>query len=705
MKSKIANVALRTSLIYAGVAAVWILLSGRTLTALVSDPATLGRLEIYKGWAFVAVTALLLYTLLRSQLRRVEEEVMERRRAEEALRESEAKFRSYVENSTMAVFVADKEHRIIHCNPAAIQLLGYDMAALCGMRTMDIHFEEDRETVLQAHATLVKEGHSESEYRLKRRDGNVIWVSLRAVRLQDGGSLAYCQDITERKQTAETIAHERQLLRTLIDMLPETFYVKDLESRFLVANAALAKHFGKEAPSQVLGLTDADFFPAELAAKYRAEELKVFDGEPLVDHEGKNFSPDGRECICLTTKVPFRDGQGRIQGLVGISRDVTERKRVDETNARLATAVEQAAEAIVITDSHAAILYVNPAFERIAGYTSSEIIGKNPRILKSGKHDAAFYQQMWDTLSRGKVWAGRVINKKKNGTLYEEETSISPVFDSNGKIVNYVAVKRDVSQEVALETQLRQAQKMEIIGQLAGGVSHDFNNILTVIQGNASLLLNAELKPAEKTECTQQILHAAERAASLTRQLLMFSRKQVMQPANLSLNEVVAQMTKMLRRVIGENISLQSNYAANLPFIHADPGMIEQVLMNLVVNARDAMPAGGGLTIATGVKRFDQEQAEQIPGASPGLHVWLAVSDTGCGIAPDNLPRIFEPFFTTKEADKGTGLGLATVYGIVQQHRGWIAVISEVNKGTTFQIYFPAVVIAKPEKKAELLIS
>jgi len=705
MKSKFANVALRTSLIYGLVAAAWILLSGRMLMAFVSDPAIRDRLEIYKGWAFVAVTALLLYTLLRSQLRRMEQGDAERKQAEEAMRESEAKFRSYVENSTMAVFVADKEHRFTHCNPAGIRLVGYDMATLRGMRTVDLLLEEDRKTGLRAHAALDKEGHSEGEYCLKRRDGSLIWVSLRAVRLEDGGSLAYCQDITERKQTAETIAHERQLLRTLIDMLPETFYVKDLDSRFLVANAALAKHFGKEMPSQILGLTDADFFPAALAARYRAEELKVFSGEPLIDHEGKNRSPDGRECTCLTTKVPFRDSQGRIQGLVGIGRDITERKQAEEANARLATAVEQAAEAIVITDSKAAILYVNPAFEKTTAYTSSEIVGQNPRILKSGKHDAAFYQQMWDTLSHGKVWAWRVINKKKNGALYEEETSISPVFDSNGKIVNYVAVKHDVTQEVALETQLRQAQKMEIIGQLAGGVSHDFNNILTVIQGNASLLLNAELKPAEKTECTRQILHAAERAASLTRQLLMFSRKQVMQPANLSLNEVVAQMTKMLRRVIGENISLQSNYAANLPLIHGDPGMIEQILMNLVVNARDAMPAGGGLTIATGVKNFDKEQADQNPYASPGFYVWLAVSDTGHGIAQENLPRIFEPFFTTKEVGKGTGLGLATVYGIVQQHHGWITVTSEVNKGTTFQIHFPAVVNAKPEKKAELLIS
>ena len=260
MENKVSKVALRTSLIYAGVAAVWILLSGRILVAFVSDPATRNHLEIYKGWAFVAVTALLLYTLLRGQLRRVEREVVERKQVEQALRESEAKFRSYVENAAMAVLVADPEHRFVHCNPAAIQLLGYDLTTLRGMHTMDLHFEEDREVAIQAHATFVKEGHSEHEFRLRRRDGNGVWVSLRAVRLEDGGSLAYCQDITRRKEAEESIARERQLLRTLIDMLPETFYVKDLDSRFLVANTALAKHFGKETPSQVLGLTDADFF-------------------------------------------------------------------------------------------------------------------------------------------------------------------------------------------------------------------------------------------------------------------------------------------------------------------------------------------------------------------------------------------------------------------------------------------------------------
>jgi PAS domain S-box-containing protein len=352
--------------------------------------------------------------------------------------------------------------------------------------------------------------------------------------------------------------------------------------------------------------------------------------------------------------------------------------------------VEQAAEAIVITDISGQILYVNPAFEKTTGYTRQEAVGQNPRILKSGKHDSVFYRQMWDSLAQGKVWSGRIINKKKNGALYEEEMTISPIRDSAGKIINYVAVKHDVTQEVALEEQLRQVQKMESIGQLAGGVAHDFNNILTVIQGNASLLLDVKNLSEADVDLAKQIIKAAERAAGLTRQLLVFSRKQVMQPTHLNLNEVVGNMTKMLQRILGEDIALRSDYTPSLPLVFADAGMIEQVLLNLAVNARDAMPAGGRLMIVTSSETIDQEYTQQNPAATPGRCVCLSVSDTGCGIAPEHLSHIFEPFFTTKEIGKGTGLGLATVYGIVKQHRGWIEIESQVGKGTTFRIYLPA---------------
>ncbi len=263
----------------------------------------------------------------------------------------------------------------------------------------------------------------------------------------------------------------------------------------------------------------------------------------------------------------------------------------------------------------------------------------------------------------------------------------------------------DITERQNLEAQLRQSQKMESVGQLAGGIAHDFNNILTVIQGHTSLLSMTADLPEGAADSAQQISHAADRAANLTRQLLTFSRRQIMQPKNLDLNEAVGNMTKMLRRLLGEDITLQVNYAPNLPYVMADPGMIEQVILNLAVNARDAMPRGGRLFVDTSTANIDEAQARNTPGANPGEYVCLTVKDTGVGIAPEHLARIFEPFFTTKDVGKGTGLGLATVYGIVQQHRGWITVSSKVNVETMFQIFLPAtaakseiVELAAPER-------
>jgi nitrogen-specific signal transduction histidine kinase/CheY-like chemotaxis protein len=248
----------------------------------------------------------------------------------------------------------------------------------------------------------------------------------------------------------------------------------------------------------------------------------------------------------------------------------------------------------------------------------------------------------------------------------------------------------DITERRQLGEQLRQSQKMEAIGQLAGGVAHDFNNILTVIHGHASLLLVDKSMSKSAARSAQQIAQAAERAAGLTRQLLTFSRRQVMQPKRLDLNEVVSNMTMMLGRILGEDIALQLNYWPHPAFILADASMIEQVLLNLVVNARDAMPKGGQLVVKITTSRIDEDRQPYQPESRPGEFVCLAVTDTGCGIKPEDLRRIFEPFFTTKEVGKGTGLGLATVYGIVNQHKGWIEVDSEPGKGSSFRVFLPA---------------
>ncbi len=365
------------------------------------------------------------------------------------------------------------------------------------------------------------------------------------------------------------------------------------------------------------------------------------------------------------------------------------RVRLDEERRRLSTAIEQAAESVMITDNQGTILYVNPTFEQLSGYSRAEVIGRNPQLLKSGKQDTAFYQSLWATISAGKVWHAHMVNKNKDGTLRTLDTTITPVRGESDQIVNYVGLQRDISRELQLEEQYLQAQKMEAVGLLAGGIAHDFNNLLTAINGFAELMVFELPADDPNQETAAKILGAGQRAADLVRQLLAFSRKQVIQPRVLDLNHVVVNLEKMLRRIIGEDIHLETTLTPGLWSIKADPTQIEQVIVNLSVNARDAMPDGGELKIETANVVLDAAYVADHLGAQPGEHVQLSVSDTGIGMSEEVRARIFEPFFTTKERGRGTGLGLATVYGIVEQNGGHIWVESEEGRGTVFRLYLP----------------
>jgi len=362
-------------------------------------------------------------------------------------------------------------------------------------------------------------------------------------------------------------------------------------------------------------------------------------------------------------------------------------------------ALEAAANSIILTNRAGKILFANKAFCTMTGYPLEEVLGKTPDFLKSGEHDAAFFKELWETILAGRVWQGEIINRRKDGTLYNEEMTITPIREADGEISHFIAIKKDITQYLRLKERLHHMQKMEAVGHLAGGVAHDFNNLLTIIHGNAQLVLSdaSQLK-AENRQCLRQITDAAERAANLTRQLLAFGQKQDVQFQLLNLNQVIGNFAKILKRVIGEQIVLQCNYAGDLPPVSADVGMTEQILINLIINARDAMPAGGSITITTEAVHIDAAYADAHPEAQTGSFVCLTISDSGTGIYTEYLPRIFEPFFTTKEAGQGTGLGLATVYGIVKQHRGWIDVSSQLGRGTTFKIFLPASVLNVVEK-------
>ncbi len=356
---------------------------------------------------------------------------------------------------------------------------------------------------------------------------------------------------------------------------------------------------------------------------------------------------------------------------------------------KITVALEQAGEMVFITDLDGTIQYVNPAVTTVSGYSREEVVGQNPSLLKSGQQDQAFYQELWETIASGRTWSGRLVNKRKDGTLYTEMATISPVKDDSGRILSYVAVKRDITEHLNIEMQLRQAQKMESIGRLAGGVAHDFNNMLTVILGHAKLGL-MHLDPANPV-CVdlKEISKTAERSADLTRQLLTFARKQTIAPKTIDLNDTVSGMLKMLQRLIGEDINLSWHPAAELWQVRMDPSQTDQILANLCVNARDAIAENGRITIETANRRIDAEHCIVNPEAVPGEYVCLTVSDSGSGMDKETQAHIFEPFYTTKELGKGTGLGLATVYGAVKQNNGFISIYSETGQGTTFSIYLP----------------
>jgi PAS domain S-box-containing protein len=389
--------------------------------------------------------------------------------------------------------------------------------------------------------------------------------------------------------------------------------------------------------------------------------------------------------------------------------EIAERIRTEETlratQSRLQLQFDHMPLACITWDRHLRVNSWNPAAEQIFGYTAQEALGKGVCDFIVPKHLQPLVGSIGQRLLDGQIDQHTTNENltKDNRTILCDWTS-TPLRNAGGEVVGALSMVQDVTEHKQLEEQMRQAQKMEAVGQLAGGVAHDFNNLLTVMRGHTELVLmdNAQL-PAQAAECLRQVIVAAERAANLTRQLLAFGRKQLMQPQPLNLNDVIGTLNQMLNRIMGEDIQLQCDYVARLPFVQADPGMIEQVVVNLALNARDAMPCGGRLLITIDTIHLAAARAQAKGAVRAGEFVCLSVSDTGTGISPQDLPHLFEPFFTTKAVGKGSGLGLATVYGIIKQHQGWIEVSSELGKGSVFELYLPA--IAPPQQASTTTIT
>ncbi|MGE5057134.1 MAG: PAS domain-containing protein [Acidobacteriota bacterium] len=489
------------------------------------------------------------------------------------------------------------------------------------------------------------------------------------------------------------LQHSVLLLRGITEGTTDAVFVKDLQGKYLMINSAGAAFAGRSV-DEILGKTDLDLFSAD-----SAEVVMQKDRQVLMQGVTQTFEESGTangvSRVYLSTKGPYRDAHGAIIGLLGVARDITERKRAEEemrqSQQKLRIHFEHTPLAVVEWDLDFRVAAWNPSAERIFGYSRQEALGQHARFIVPAQYREDV-DRVWQALLKQSGGARSTNdNLTKDGRTISCEWYNTPLVDDSGRVLGVASLVQDVTERVALEERLRQSQKMEAVGRLAGGVAHDFNNLLTVILGYSQILTDGLPKGSRLADNTAQIKSAADRAAAITRQLLAFSRKTVLSPRVINLNEIVLNLDSLLRRLIGEDIEVRTLPASDLGCVKADPSQIEQVVMNLALNARDAMPKGGTVTLETGNVTMDGTYARDHQPVEPGRYVMLAVSDSGEGMTPETQARIFEPFYTTKEVGKGTGLGLSMVYGIVKQSGGYIWVYSEPGLGTTFKIYFPRV--------------
>jgi PAS domain S-box-containing protein len=618
------------------------------------------------------------------------------------LSESEERYRLIAENTADVISIHDLKLKPVYTSPSVEKLRGYTVEETLNQDLAEILTPDSLQKVKEVFAgqmelEKVKDADPNRSVLLEleeyHRDGHTIWVELAASFIRDKkmkaiGILTITRNIAKRKQAQLRLIESEQKFRSLAESIPDNIirYNDKLQLTYVNQNMDNAVVFNFR---PFIGST-TDKASRKMTPKgYRNTLKKVIRTGRAEELEIEVKNPEGELRIHNVRFVSERNNEGKIIGALAVGRDITEIKRTQDSLRKLSYAVEQSPVSIVITDTMGTIEYINPKFTEVTGYTSDEVIGLNPRILKSGNMPKDFYHNLWDTILNGGVWQGEFHNRKKNGELYYEAASISPIYNDEGTITHFVCVKEDITERKRLEQQFRQVQKMEAIGQLAGGVAHDFNNMLGVIIGCAELSLEKATKDASLRKNLEAILAAGHRSNEITRQLLAFARKQAITPRILDLNETVEGMLKLLRRLIGEDIDLVWLPGTKLEPVRMDPSQIDQILANLCVNARDALVGVGKVTIETQNATFDDAYCAEHEGSYPGEYVMLAVSDNGIGIDKATMDKIFEPFFTTKELGKGTGLGLATVYGIVKQNAGFINVYSEPDHGSTFKIYLP----------------
>ncbi len=647
----------------------------------------------------------------------------------EKIQESSARFNRLAKSlkEDYAIFSQTPDYTFLYLSPATKAFFGVPPENCIGKRWQDIISLSPTmlEKTLNASKTLSQGKEPPAlELTYLHPDKNSRTLEIRSWPVFDEKENVIAiegiaNNITLRIKTENDLRTTKEHLESLIDTSVDPIRITDSKGFLTRVNNAYAKLLGYD-QAEMIGKHIDEFTPTEPGVyatissdivkidssffqNYAEMVRKLHESGSYPSYDGFSLTRDNKVIITEESNSIIFDQNNEAIAAIGIVRDITARKQMEENLNRLATAVESADEMIIITDAKGKIEHTNPAFEHTTGYTHSEAKGNTMHFLESDKHEDSFYQDIRDTISREQSWKGHIINKRKDGNVFDVETSISPVKDVSGKTTNYVCVQRDVSQEKELEERLRQTQIMEAIGTLAGGVAHDFNNILSAIFGFTDLAQKETRDHPKASDYLDQVRQAATRAKGLVQQVLAFSRKSEATKHSLILSSLIKDVTGFLKASFPSTIEIHEQFIAKNAEVTADPDQIHQVLMNLCTNAGHAMKnTGGSLTISLTEEDVTEEDPVLSSGKGPGRYLKLTVTDTGHGIEKELLGKIFEPYITTMKKGEGTGLGLSVVHGIVENHGGFIKVQSEINKGTRFDVFFPLLKAgSRPDEKTD----
>lgn len=620
-------------------------------------------------------------------------DITELKKAERAASGSEQLLKDIMNAAKAIIWVKDLNGRFLTINQYGAEIIGRPPSEIIGRTVQDLFPDAEATQYENNDRQALESGHAvEFEETSIRSDGKHIYLSSKfPLRDPDGkvyGLAALCADITEMRQIEDRLRHQELLMREAGDLAHVGGWDFDAATGQGHWTAECARIHEVESVSALSAKEGLTFFRGEhLERIEKAMHHAIEHGTPY-DLELEMVTAKGNRKWVRTICHPIED-KGKVIRMRGALQDITERKRAEELLRRQSGALQAAANAIVITDHEGIIQWVNPAFSRISGYAESEAVGRNPRdLMKSGAQDADFYRGLWTTITSGRVWQGEIINRRKDGTTYHEEMTITPIRDDQGAITHYVAIKQDITERKSMEAQLLRTQRLESVGRLASGIAHDLNNILTPVLLSPAILREVVQEPTARA-IIDSIENNAQRGADIVRQLLTFGRGLETERSALPLRTLIRDMVKIMNETFPRNITVRTELTPDVILIKGDATQLHQLLMNLCVNARDAMPEGGHLTIRLQGAVVEAGLVSIYPWVAPGPHALLTITDTGTGIPQEHLDKIFDPFFTTKPPGEGTGLGLSTALGIVRGHNGFMEVDSRIGQGTTFRIYLP----------------